>query len=240
MADPDRFSAGYNLTALELKRLLHSAQQPGMKVCWSLHRANRLGPIHAVLPLTCRALGDHLRRELDAFWNGTLPEDVQFKSESDRFAAFLRGRALDGHLDLPIIEDLLAFELAMAELRFLPQRETRQSLLDAENGGVETTLVLHPFIRLLRFRHDPEPLLAAMIGERPLPLDLPRGNFQVLVDGKDGGMAVRVLDVRLAKILEAFRQDIPHGLDDAEIHSLLRSGLIARWPSGNPLSGGAF
>jgi hypothetical protein len=240
VADPDRFAADHDLTALELKRLLHSARQPGMKVCWSLHRANRLGPIHAVLPLTCRALGGYLRRELDAFWNGTLPEDVQFKSEAGRFAAFLRGRTRDGHLDLPVVDDLLAFELAMAELQFVPQRQIRESLQEAENGGDETMLILHPFIRLLHFRHDPEPLLATVIGERPLPADLPRGNFQVLVDGKDGGMAVRVLDVRLAKILDAFHQGIPHGLDDSEIHSLLKAGLIARWPVGISLPGDAL
>lgn len=230
VADPDRFAAGYELTALELKRLLHSAQQPGMKVCWSLHRANRLGPIHAVLPLTCRALGEYLRRELDAFWNGEPPEDVQFKSEAERFATFLRGRMSDGHLDLPVVNDLLAFELAMADLRFLPQRQIREALLEAESGGGGTTLVLHPFIRLLHFRHDPEPLLTTVIGERPLPADLPRGNYHVLVDGKYGGMAIRVLDVRLSKILEAFNQGIPHGLDDSEIHSLLNAGLIACWP----------
>src|SRR5262245_37475610 len=92
VTDPRCLIEQYDLTDRELKRLLYSAQQRGMKVSWSLHRANRFGPMHAILPLTCRALGKYLRRELDAFWNGALPTDMQFKAEAERFASFLKRR----------------------------------------------------------------------------------------------------------------------------------------------------
>ena len=230
VADPRRFAGKYDLTERELKRLLHSAQQPGMKVCWSLHRANRFGPMHAILPLTCRALGPDLRRELDAFWHGALPEDLQFKSEAERFASFLRRRVREGHLAVPVVDDLVSFELAMAELRFMPQRQIREKLLRAEAFADGTTLVLHPFVRLLRFQHDPERLLATIISERPLPADLARGDYHLLVDGKNGGMAIRLIDPRLAEILNGFKLGVPILVDEAEITALLKAGLVARWP----------
>ena len=230
VVDSRRFTKEYDLTERELKRLLYSAQQPGMKVCWSLYRANRFGPIHAILPLTCRALGQYLRRELDAFWNGALPEDLQFKSEAERFASFLRRRAREGQFELPVVDDLVSFELAMAELRFMPQRQIRETLARAETLADATTLVLHPLIRLLHFRHDPERLLASIIGERPIPADLASGDYHLLVDGQGEGMAIRLLDARLADILNAFNLGVPPVLDDSEVRVLLQAGLIARWP----------
>jgi hypothetical protein len=221
-ADPSRLTGEYDLTERELKRLLHSAKQPGMKVCWSLHRANRFGPMRAILPLTCRALGQHLRRELDAFWNGALPEDMQFKSEADRFASFLLRRVCEGQLDLPVLDDLLSFELAMTELRFMPQRPIRETLARAGTLVGATTLILHPFIRLLHFQHDPERLLASAIGERPVPSDLTRGDYHPLVDGKDGGMAIRLLDARLANILNASNLGIPPLLEESDVEVLLK------------------
>src|SRR5207244_6130336 len=101
-----------------------------------------------------------LRRELDAFWNRALPEDLQFKSEAERFAAFLQRRAREGRLEFPVVDDLVSFELAMAELRFMPQRQIRETLERAEMLAHATTLVLHPLTRLLHFRHAPERLLA--------------------------------------------------------------------------------
>jgi len=230
VADPRRLAEKYDLTGREVNRLLHSAQQPGMKVCWSLYRANRFGPVHAILPLTCRALGQNLRRELDAFWNGALPEDLQFKSEAERFASFLRRRAREGQLALPVVDDLVAFELALAELRFMPRRQIRESLRRAESLADATILVLHPFIRLLHFEHDPERLLPTLLSERPLSSDLARGDYHLLVGGKDGGMAIRLLDARLADILNTFKLGIPALLEDSEVKALLAAGLIARWP----------
>jgi hypothetical protein len=230
VANPRRLTEEYDLTEKELRRLLHSAQQPGMKLCWSLHRANRLGPVHAILPLTCRALGPNLRRELDAFWNGALPEDLQFKSEAERFAAFLQRRAREGRLELPVMDDLVSFELAMAELRFMPQRQIRETLKCAETLADATTLVLHPLTRLLHFRHDPERLLATIISEHPIPADLARGDYHLLLDGRGERIAVRLLDSHLAGILNAFNLGVPPVLDDSELRSLLDAGLIACWP----------
>ena len=84
--------------------------------------------------------------------------------------------------------------------------------------------------RLLHFRHDPERLLATIISEHPIPADLARGDYHLLVDGQGEGIAIRLLDSRLAGILNAFNLGVPPVLDDSEVRSLLDAGLIARWP----------
>lgn len=228
LADPHRLTETYDLNERERKRLLHSARQPGMKVCWALYRANRLASIHATLPLTCRALGSLLRREVDAFWNEALPKDLQFRPEAERFVSFLRSRMRDGCLDLPVLDDLISFELAVAELRFTPQAAIREILARSETLA-DASMILHPLIRLLPFRSDPERLLEALTNERDIPTDLAAGDYHLLVDGREEAMSIRLLDPRLAGILHSFELAAPPTLDDSEIDLLLKAGLIARW-----------
>jgi hypothetical protein len=228
LADARRLTETYDLSERELKRLLDSARQPGMKVCWALHRANRLGPIHATLPLTCQALGPRLRPELDAFWDQALPEDLQFKSEGERFASFLRKRMQADSFHFTVLDDLISFELAVTELRFLPQAAVRESLARGETLP-EAALVLHPLIRLVSFRTDPERLLAALTNDRAVPADLTAGNYHLLVDGRNEAMAIRLLDSRLAAVLNVFKLGGDPMLDSAEIDLLLKAGLVARW-----------
>jgi hypothetical protein len=226
---PAQLAQRYDLTGLEMRRLQHCARHRGIKVCWALHRANRLGPIYAVLPLTCVALGAHLRRELEAFWGAALPRDLQFKTEGERFAAFLLHRLREGALCLPVLDDLVPFELAVAELRFQPRRPILDALARASDAR-DATLVLHPFLRLLRFAHDPEPLLEALTQDRPVPPALARGAYHVLVDATGEGLAVRLLDPQLARLLESFKPDREVEGTNGDVNALLKAGLIARWP----------
>ena len=228
LANPGRLTETYDLSERERKRLLHSARQPGMKVCWALHRANRLASIHATLPLTCRALGSLLRREVDAFWSEALPKDLQFRPEAERFVSFLRSRMREGRLDIPVLDDLISFELAVAELRFMPQGGIRETLARNETLA-DASMILHPLIRLLPFKSDPERLLEALTNERDIPTDLAAGDYHLLVDGREEAMSIRLLDARLAAILHSFELGAPPALDDSEIDLLLKAGLIARW-----------
>jgi hypothetical protein len=229
LAHPQRVAQRYQLTGLELRRLQHCARHRGIKVCWALHRANRLGPVYAVLPLTCVALGPRLRTELEAFWSAALPRDLQFKTEGERFAAFLLRRRRDGALCLPVLDDLVPFELAVAELRFQPRRPVLETLARASDAP-DATWVMHPFLRLLRFSHDPERLLEALTQDRPVPAALARGEYDVLVDATGEGLAVRLLDPRLARLLESLKSDLEIDATPADIDALREAGLIARWP----------
>ncbi|MEY2488922.1 MAG: hypothetical protein QOC70_864 [Verrucomicrobiota bacterium] len=237
---PASLGTRYDLTELEQRRLLYCAGHRGMKVCWGLHRANRLGPIHANFRLTCVALGSHLRDELEAFWRDSLPRDLQFQSESDRFAAFLFRRVRDRELNLPIIEDVMRFELAISSLRFQSRRQVSGTLAQA---AVETNFVmtLHPFLRLIQFSHEPERLLEALTQKQPVPSDLARGEFFVLADAKkEGAPAIRIVDNRLGNILNSFQLGFPPPLSAAEMNSLLDAGLIARWPQEAPMARSAM
>jgi hypothetical protein len=90
-------------------------------------------------------------------------------------------------------------------------------------------MILHPLIRLLPFRSDPERLLEALTNERDIPADLAAGDYHLLVDGREKAMSIRLLDARLAGILHSFEFGAPPTLDDSEIDLLLKAGLIARW-----------
>lgn len=230
LAKPTSLETRYDLTELEQRRLLYCAGHRGMKVCWGLYRANRLGPIHANFRLTCVALASHLRDELEAFWRDSLPRDLQFQSESDRFAAFLFRRVQDRELNLPIIEDVVRFELAVSSLRFQSRRQVSRTLSQAA-AETNFVMILHPFLRLIRFSHEPERLLEALTQKQPVPSDLARGEFFVLVDAKEEGTpAIRIVDTRLGNVLNSFQLGLTPPLSSAEMNSLLDGGLIARWP----------
>lgn len=226
---PAMLETRYELTARERRRLLYCVGHRGMKVCWGLHRANRLGPIHANLRLTCLALGPHLRDELEAFWRDSLPRDLQFQSESDRFAAFLLRRIRAGELRLPVIEDVLRYELALSSLRFQSRRQVSETLaLGAREK--DFVMVLHPFLRLITLRHEPDRFLAALTERQPVPSDLLRGEFFVLLDAREEELAVRILDNELGSLLDNFQRGLAPPLGVAEMNSLLDAGFIARWP----------
>jgi hypothetical protein len=187
----------YELTPRERMRLDVVATQPGMEVSCTLYRANRLTPIVMLLPYTCFILGDRIKAIAERFWMDS-PTDMQFRNEIDSFAGFLRQLVTAGELDEPLLEEVLEFELATNELRFLPRRE-----LSRDPGlGDGTSIRLHPLVRLVWFSHDPEALLGRLAAAEPPPYALEAGEFPlVLVAGEDE-LEVRQVDVRLALLLE--------------------------------------
>ena len=212
---------GYDLSARERSRLETVAAQPGMDVSCTLYRSNRLVPIALLLPYTCFVLGERIRDVAVAFWS-TSPTDLQFAGEVDRFAAFLRERLRSEELDEPLLEELLDYELATKELRFLPRRRLAE---DSANG--EGALVLHPLVRLVHFRHDPAVLLARLAANEPPPYDLDEGDFPVLLVARGDELEARVLDPALAALLEALRDgEATIAPEDAEL--LVREGLAVR------------
>ncbi len=182
--------AQYALTARERKRLAAVVRQPGMSTSCTLHRVNRMTPIFTYLPLTCFLLGDSLIGEAQRFWAEGAPPDLQFGPETERFGRFLRQRLERRLLDDPYLGEVLAFELAVNRLRVASSRVAEDPPAPAADAGQTRIRGLHPLAALVRFDHDPLPILDAL-GDRCLPEPEPeRGEFFLLLDARGGGIAL--------------------------------------------------
>jgi hypothetical protein len=178
--DPTAFLIAYDLSERERRRLTDMLGQRGMVTCCTLHRANRLAAINTHLPLTCWLLRDRLREELQTFWAAQPATDLQFVGEADRFARFLRSRLSSGAIVDSVVEDILEFEVAVAELRLAgPDNE------------------VHSRVRVVRFHTDPVRLMKLVVEMQPRPYDLPDGHFGLLLDARDGSIVTRLIDSEL-------------------------------------------
>lgn len=104
--DAEWLSEAYDLTEQERDRLAGIAASDGMEANCILYRANRLAPVALNCPDLCDALGDDLTPLISAYWEAEPTTNVHFLVETERFCAFLEGRA-----DLtPAARDALARE----------------------------------------------------------------------------------------------------------------------------------
>ena len=141
--DASAVLAGLDLTALESSRLARIAADPGVDVNRTLHKGFRLGKLRALLPMTCQLLGNRrLAREVSAFWQSRPPSSFYYIPEALEFCAFLAAR----RLRVKYLVEVLAFERATLEL--------------------ERARTDEPAPQLVRFEHDPVPLLAALASGR--------------------------------------------------------------------------
>ena len=169
---PDEVCRHLDLTDRERKRLESIVHQPGMRVNTAIHRANRLTPLYQTLPFTCFLLGEGLRETLERYWTLHPSENLQLDVECERFADYLIGELRAGRVWGEYLEEVLAFERNCAALRF------RQP----------------PLLRIIPFRHDPEPLLASL-ARLELPTPPPAtGDFQLAVDCRHGEADFYLLD----------------------------------------------
>ncbi len=149
--DPDALAG--DLTELERERLRAVAADPGLAPTRTLHKGFRLGKVLALVPLTCRLLGDDLlAREIRAFWRGRPPTSFYFVDETIDFCDHLLARAGRG-LRVRYLTEVVAYERATLEIeRPRPEGE------EVPAQSVE-------------FRHDPATLIAALSrGEVPARL----------------------------------------------------------------------
>jgi len=145
---------GLDLTEVERRRLLAIAAQPGMRVNTAIHRANRITPLDHSVPFTLFLLGDRLRDVLQRYWSENPTENLQIPAECERFAAFLEGEIRADRIADPYLEEVLAFERACTELKYLTEEELLR--VNPAPGA------LPPLVRVITFRHDPEHLLEAL------------------------------------------------------------------------------
>jgi hypothetical protein len=134
---------GGDLTPLETSRLQRIASDRGLDINRTLHKGFRLGKLRALLPLTCALLGARrLARVLPVFWQQRPPASFSFLPEALEFCDWLVRR----RLRVRYLGEVLAYECASLELE--------RARTDAAP------------IQVVRFRHDPAPLLAALADDR--------------------------------------------------------------------------
>jgi hypothetical protein len=221
----------YELSAREWQRIVAVIQQPGMATNCTLYRANRIEPVYMLFPHTCFVLGDNLKREMDLFWESNEIEDLQFKQESDRFVAFLRRRIQSGEIVDGLLEQVLNFEVAINDLRFLSRRETQHELNHEHSLREALTLRLHPFVRIIPFQYEPLNLLRYLTDLRPLPYDLPQGEYYVLLDATSGDLHIKRSDLLLGRILYALDTNTITMLSTDDAETLIEARLAIYAPA---------
>ena len=228
---PEATLARYELSARERKRLTEVVWQRGMSTNCTLYRSNRITPIYTMLNYTCLSLGGQFRTLVEQFWQAKEYQDGQFKSETERFGAFLRQRIADGAVSSPFAGELLEFELAKNALEFSSRKAVLRQLSSLKPPEVDTPCRLHPLARIVCFRHDPTALLgAAALGTMPSP-DLPVRKVLVLLSVVNDRFTIMQLpngalggfDKTAPAILEQLTARLAPALADA--------GLLVRLPA---------
>ena len=223
---PDQVLDSYDLSDRDRRRLVAVVQQRGMLVNCSLYRANRLAPIVNLIPRTCFLLGDVLLDEATEFWKGFKETRLQFHEEVKQFGDFLRRRIEKGFLQNPVLGEVLEYELALNEFRYIPRLDVLSALELSTAVASEITCVrLHPLIRVVLFRHDPRQLLEFLDERRPLPYELVEGEFWLLLDGKDEEVETKLIDPGVGRLLNAIDTGTPLSLNADDIEMLIEAGL---------------
>jgi hypothetical protein len=224
---PEQVLGRYDLSDRDRRRLIAIVQQQGMVVNCSLYRANRLSPIVNLIPHTCFVLGDRLLDEATEFWKGFKETRLQFHEEVKQFGEFLRWRLESGFLDNAVLAEVLEYELALNEFRYIQRLEVLSQLQLNKTVARESKHVqLHPLIRVLLFRHDPRHLLVLLDERRQPPYELTDGEFWLLLDGKGEDVEIKLIDPRVGRLLKAIEAGTAPSLSADDIEALLEADLI--------------
>ncbi|HEX6738576.1 MAG TPA: hypothetical protein VF310_09905 [Vicinamibacteria bacterium] len=167
--DPAVFDR-YQPTERERRRLADVVRQRGMSTHCTLYRVHRITPLYTLLGCSCFVLGERLLGLVEAFWAEQPESDLQHLAEVDRFAGFLRARLATGELEDPYLDEVLAFEQALNELK------------------------LAPGVRRLAFRHDPAVLLGHLALESLPPEPLPAGDYVLMMRAQGDRVSFETVD----------------------------------------------
>lgn len=232
LGEPESVLDRYDLTPRERRRLTSVVSQRGMAVNCSLYRANRITPLYNYMPYTCFLLGDELMPVMLAFWDRHKDAQLQFRREIETFGEFLKEhvgtRAQDSDAGLGDVEgpllDAVEFELAVNSLRFTTRREA-VARLEAHAASDDAGPLLHPFIRIVRLRHDPQLLLKLLADKAPPPYPLDEGEFWLVVDGTDDGLEAHPIETELGRLLASLEAGTA-SLTEDDLEALADAGLI--------------
>lgn len=224
---PEQVLGRYDLSDRDRRRLIAIVQQRGMVVNCSLYRANRLSPIVNLIPHTCFLLGDKLLDEATEFWKDFKETRLQFHEEVKQFGEFLRRRLESGSLDNPVLAEVLEYELALNEFRYIARLEVLARLELSKTVARERARIhLHPLIRVLLFRHEPRRLLELLDERQPPPYELTEGEFWLLLDGKGEDVEIKLIDPGVGRLLKAIESGTAQSLSADDIEALIEADLL--------------
>jgi hypothetical protein len=223
---PEDVLRSYDLTLREQHRLVEIVSQPGMSTNCTLYRVNRITPIYTFLPLTCFILGDSLKHEIELFWESYQDTDLQFKQEIDHFTEFLMGQVRAAQIENPFLKEVLEFEMAVNELRFLPRHHIANTLIGSDQTRPDTPLKLHPLVKLAQFRHDPSVLLKFFGEMHPLPDGIEEGEFYLLLDATGDDLQVKNIPSDLWQLLHNIQTGRTPFLAKDDAEALIDAKLI--------------
>jgi len=156
--------AGYELSDQEHRRLAALARDPGLRTGTVIHRASRLSMLSNTIPRTCRVLGSRGLKELvHAYWSEHPPQSMLYVQEARRFADYAFARLAAGTFTNPFLREVLEMEL---ETLVLSRADGAWE--PGENREIPERPRLHPFCRVVAFRHDPDVVIRTLDAGRPL------------------------------------------------------------------------
>jgi hypothetical protein len=227
MESPEQVLGRYDLSERDRRRLVEVVQQPGMFVNCSLYNANRLSPIYNLVPHTCFLLGDALLPEATEYWKGYRESRLQFHDEVKEFADFLRQRIENGFVRIPMLAEVIEYELALNEFRYMQRQDVLSRVEMSETVGRESKRVsLHPMIRVVLFTREPRRVLELLDARQPPPYDLAEGEFWLLLDGKEEEVSVKLIDPNVGRVLKAIDTGAAPAISDDDLEALLDAGLV--------------
>jgi len=196
---PAESLAGYELSDQEHRRLTALARDPGLRTGTIIHRASRLAMLSNTVPRTCRVLGSRGLKELvHAYWSEHPPQSMLYVQEASRFADYAFARLAAGTFENPFLREVLEMELGILILSRAERAWER--LVGTE---IPERPRLHPFCRLVAFRHDPDAVIQALDTGRPLDGITAAEHFLLLSAAGAGRVTQQPVKVEQGRMLAA-------------------------------------
>jgi hypothetical protein len=114
--------------------------------------------------------------EVELLWSGFTDTDLQYRREVQQFVRFLLQRVRDGAIRNDFVEEVLEYEVAASDLRFLQKLGAESLLVHSTREGGTASVHVHLLSRVVRFRHDPALVLRFLGGGEHPPI-LPAGEY---------------------------------------------------------------
>lgn len=193
-------------------------------------RLTRSTPIRTMLPFSCRALAALLDGELESFWKSVDFAEMSPNSVVERFAFFIKRRVENGTLRLHFLPELLDFELASNELRYLPRHSLLQHVepVGATPLTKDAGLAINPLVRISRFPCDAEAMFDALAGNPRQERKSRRESFLLLSVLRQPTPEIYQLEPKLGRRLWALQNVGTFNGSEAELRTLGGLRVIVR------------